>query len=63
MSKKTDSEGKLHCDDGPAVTETCGSFVYYHHGVIHRGDGPAVRLVHKDGSVEEQFWFGGKEIK
>lgn len=62
MIRKTDSSGKLHCDDGPAVTHDDGSFVYYHHGVIHRGDGPAVRLVFAD-RVEEQFWFGGKEIK
>jgi hypothetical protein len=36
--------------------------VWYHHGKIHRLDGPAVRLVTPDGSIEEQFWVNGTEI-
>jgi hypothetical protein len=63
MSSKTDNEGRLHSDDGPAVTHDDGSCVYYKHGVIHRADGPAVRLVFADGSIEEQYWFNGREIK
>lgn len=63
MNRKTDNGGKLHSDDGPAVAHDDGSFVFYKHGVIHRADGPAVRLVFADGSIEEQYWFNGREIK
>lgn len=62
MIRKTDSEGKLHCDDGPAVIADDGSFVYYSHGVIHRVDGPAVRLVFGNDRVEEQRWLFGREV-
>lgn len=62
MTRKTDSDGKLHCDDGPAVTETCGSFVWYRNGVIHRDDGAAVKLVFKDGRIEEQYWINGEQV-
>lgn len=59
---KRDKDGFIHADDEPAITDSDGSWAYYHHGKIHRGDGPAVRLVLKDGTIEEQFWFGGKQI-
>lgn len=63
MTRKTDSGGRLHSDDGPAVMHQDGSFVYYKHGLIHRIDGPAVRLVFSDGRVETQFWYNGKEVQ
>jgi hypothetical protein len=44
------------------VTDPDGSWVWYHHGKIHRLDGPAVRLVFADGRIEEQFWINGREI-
>ena len=57
-----DEQNRLHADGGPAVTDPDGSCVWYHHGKIHRLDGPAVRLVFADGRIEEQFWINGREI-
>lgn len=60
--KLIDQENRLHADNGPAVTDPDGSWVWYSHGQIHRLDGPAVRLVCSDGRIEEQFWINGSEI-
>lgn len=57
-----DEAGMLHAEAGPAATDTLGSFVYAIHGQIHRDDGPAVRLVWPDGTVEEQYWLMGSEM-
>jgi hypothetical protein len=38
----TDSDGKIHREDGPAVEESNGSKEWYIHGVRHRLDGPAI---------------------
>jgi len=57
-----DEQNRLHAEGGPAVTNPDGSYVWYHHGKIHRLDGPAVRLVFADGRIEEQFWINGREI-
>ena len=57
-----DEQNRLHAEGGPAVTNPDGSSVWYHHGKIHRLDGPAVRLVFADGRIEEQFWINGREI-
>jgi hypothetical protein len=57
-----DEQNRLHAEGGPAVTNPDGSCVWYHHGKIHRLDGPAVRLVFADGRIEEQFWINGREI-
>jgi hypothetical protein len=57
-----DEQNRLHAEGGPAFTNPDGSFVWYHHGKIHRLDGPAVRLVFADGRIEEQFWINGTEI-
>jgi hypothetical protein len=57
-----DEKNRLHAENGPAVTNPDGSWVWYHHGKIHRLDGPAVRLVFADGRIEEQFWINGREI-
>jgi hypothetical protein len=57
-----DEQNRLHAEGGPAVTDPDGSWVWYHHGKIHRIDGPAVRLVFADGRIEEQFWINGREI-
>lgn len=43
------------------ITAPCGSEVHYLDGLIHRDDGPAVRLVLNDGTIEEQFWQFGRE--
>ena len=57
-----DEQNRLHAENGPAVTNPDGSCVWYHHGKIHRLDGPAVRIVAPDGSIAEQFWVNGTEI-
>jgi hypothetical protein len=57
-----DEQNRLHAEGGPAVTDPDGSWIWYHHGKIHRIDGPAVRLVFADGRIEEQFWINGREI-
>jgi len=57
-----DEQNRLHAEDGPAVTDPDGSWAWYNHGKIHRLDGPAVRLVFADGSIEEQYWVNGIEI-
>jgi hypothetical protein len=44
--------GKLHCEDGPAVERADGSKQWYRHGLVHREDGPALEL--KDGT---KAWF------
>jgi hypothetical protein len=46
-SDKYDEQGRLHCEDGPAVTLVCietenVSKQWYHHGKRHRLDGPAI---------------------
>ncbi len=43
------------------ITAVCGSEVHFLAGRIHRDDGPAVRLVLPDGTIEEQFWQFGQE--
>ena len=60
-TKRFDADGRLHCDTGPAVISPDGSFVWYHHGKIHRLGGPAVRLVMGDDDEELQYWINGRE--
>lgn len=60
---KRDAEGRLHCEDGPAVTDDTGSYAWYWHGKLHRFDGPAVLLMEKGCVIEEQFWVNGIETK
>ena len=35
-------DGKLHREDGPAVTTECGNKLWYKHDLLHREDGPAI---------------------
>lgn len=63
ITQKRDNDGRLHADDSPAVTHVDGSWAWFKHGALHRSEGPAVRLVLADGTIEEQFWFAGREIK
>jgi len=50
-------EGKLHCEDGPAMDGPLGKS-WYRNGKRHREDGPAVE--HADGRKE---WYRhGKEL-
>lgn len=43
------------------ITSACGSEVHMRDGKLHRDDGPAVRLVLSDGTIEEQYWQFGVE--
>lgn len=49
-----DSEGRKHCDDGPAVKME-GKTFWYQHGVLHRVGGPAVV---RSGGNEEWYRDG-----
>jgi hypothetical protein len=62
MKMHRDSEGRLHREDGPAIEDENGSWAWFCRGQLHRDGAPAVRLVFKDGRVEEQYWVEGKEI-
>lgn len=35
-------DGKLHREDGPAITYCNGNVFYYKNGILHRNNGPAV---------------------
>ena len=50
--KYTDSAGKLHREDGPAVEYADGDKAWFLHGKLHREDGPACEYA--DGS---KFWY------
>ncbi|MYM40148.1 hypothetical protein [Duganella qianjiadongensis] len=43
---------KLHCEDGPAIIWSDGSYEWYLNGLKHRTDGPAVER--SDGT---KFWY------
>ena len=51
-----DDKGRLHCENGPAVTFKDGSVEYWKHGQLHREGGPA--LIYKDGTVS--YYRDGK---
>jgi len=58
---KTDEQGNLHCEDGPAVIfgkGSIGKFQYWIKGKCHRLDGPAV--INADGC--ESWMINGKFI-
>jgi hypothetical protein len=42
--------GKLHCEDGPAVIHRCGGKEWHINGQLHREDGPARE--HSNGGQE-----------
>jgi len=46
-----DELGRYHCDYGPACIHCDGTQEWYHHGKLHREDGPAV--IYPEGSHAE----------
>lgn len=46
------NEGKLHREDGPALTYPSGAVVYMQHGKLHNMHGPAIV-----GHYGECYWF------
>lgn len=50
--------GKLHREDGPAVTSVYSGLEWHLHGECHRTDGPAIE--HILGGKE--WWVGGREF-
>lgn len=55
----TDSDGKFHCDDGPAVIYPNGLVMYFNHGIRHRLDGPAVFYL--KGDKKTKYFVNGIE--
>jgi len=49
-------DGKLHCEDGPAVFHSDGTVEYYIHGQRHREDGPAIKF----GNGSKVWMINGK---
>lgn len=49
---KTNSNGDLHCNDGPAMISSNSSVYYYVNGKQHRVDGPAT--IDSQGNM---FWM------
>lgn len=56
--KKHFVDGRLHCDDGPALISSAVS-TWYQHGKRHREDGPAYEW--DDGRV--QWWLNDMEYR
>jgi len=50
--------GKLHREDGPAVTNSDGYKVWYLNGKRHREDGPAIEHNH----VEKMWFLNGIQV-
>jgi len=55
----TDSDGKWHREDGPAISCSDNSEAWWIHGKLHRLDGPAVL----DNSGYKAWWIDGKQIR
>jgi hypothetical protein len=51
-------DGRLHREDGPAVTYYDGTECWFINGLRHRADGPAI--IYDDGS--ESWYLNGKEV-
>jgi hypothetical protein len=63
MEYRRDTNGKLHCVDGPAVVDPKGGTterLWYQHDKLHRTDGPA-REWPKEGIKE--WYFEGKKVE
>lgn len=56
VRNKYDSQGRLHCTDGPAVLYPNGNYEWRYKGLLHRYDGPAIFF---DGCYE--WWINGKK--
>ena len=60
--------GKLHCEDGPAITlwyenGQMQTKEYWINGKLHREDGPAAIYWYENGQIiEEQYWINGKRL-
>jgi len=57
-SKRWYLNGKLHCEDGPAVEWPDGEKQWYLNGKLHREDGPAIEYP----NGEKQWYLNGKEV-
>lgn len=53
-----DSDGNLHCSDGPAIRIYGGADYWYKHGKVHRLGGPAV--VQPDGICT--YWVNNRRF-
>lgn len=53
-----DEEGRLHREDGPAVTIENGIKMWFIHGVLHREDGPAIEAIHLDDGYNAWYLNG-----
>jgi hypothetical protein len=53
----TDSEGRWHREDGPAIIYPDGHVNWFYHGWLHREDGPAV-----DESYDLRWYVYGIDI-
>ena len=52
----------LHNEHGPAVDYKNGSKYWYVNGERHREDGPAAIVFYEDGSMDEYFYFNGRQL-
>ena len=52
-------QGKLHNENGPAITNKHGYEAYYINGIRHRIDGPAMIKTDDRGT---EYWLYGKQI-
>lgn len=50
-------EGRIHCEDGPAMIFESGTKFWYYNGIKHRYDGPA--YIGSDGS--KRWYLNGVE--
>lgn len=62
-----DTDGRLHCEDGPAYVSPNGGRVveYWLHGKLHREDGPArvwKSSINPDEVLTESYWLFGRPI-
>ena len=55
MCMKFNTDGELHCEDGPAIIWPSGTEEWYFNGKLHREDGPAV----VDVGGKKEWWRHG----
>lgn len=57
-----DDFGDHHRDDGPAVITPENGELYYHHGILHRLDGPAMMIYYPQiDACDHRYFIHGKE--
>lgn len=49
--------GKLHCDDGPAIVFEDGSYTWYNDGRFHCEIGPAIFRVKTESQDERMVYY------